>query len=75
MPGPTVHFPNVTTVTHSQQVLAKERDSVEVEIVKETKKKLNHVGLHHVSESCSMVKINIKLGVLLATTGNYSNFF
>ena len=57
MPGPAVHLPHVITVTHSQQVLIKERDSVEVELVKETKKKLNHVGLHHVSESCSMVKI------------------
>ena len=57
MPGPAVHQLHVTTVTHSKQVLIKERDSVEVELVKETKKKINHVGLHYVSESCSMVMI------------------
>ena len=57
MPGPAVHLLHVTVVTHSKPVLIKERDSAEVEFVKETKKKLNHVGLHHVSESCSMVKI------------------
>ena len=57
MPGPAVHLPHVTTVTHSKQVFIKERDSVEVELVKEKKKKLNHVGLHLVGESYSMVKI------------------
>ena len=31
MPGPVVHLPPVMTVTHSKQVLIKERDSVEVE--------------------------------------------
>ena len=57
MPGPAVHLLHVTTVTHSKQVLIKERDSVEVELVKERKKKLNHAGIHHVSVPCSMVKI------------------
>ena len=57
MPGPVVHLPPVMMVTHSKQVLIKERDSVEVEHVKETKKKLNHVGIHHVSVLLSMVKI------------------
>ena len=55
MPGRAVYLMHVTMVIHSQKVLIKERDSVEVELVKETKKKLNHVGLHHVSESCSVL--------------------